>query len=88
MFIPGKVENWIFILETNGIGVFGLPFKALGIIVDCMSLNFSGSLEKMYILNPSSGIDFAWRTIAGWLDEETRLKINFVTKRHFDVLLE
>lgn len=27
MMIPGKVENWIFILETNKIGVFGLPLK-------------------------------------------------------------
>jgi hypothetical protein len=29
MFIPGKVENWLFILESNGLGVFGLPVKAL-----------------------------------------------------------
>lgn len=29
MFIPGKVENWIFLLETNNVGVFGLPVKAL-----------------------------------------------------------
>lgn len=29
MFIPGKVENWIFLLESNGLGVFGLPTKAL-----------------------------------------------------------
>jgi hypothetical protein len=27
MMIPNKVENWIFMLETNKIGVFGLPLK-------------------------------------------------------------
>lgn len=27
MMVPGHVENWIFMLETNKIGVFGLPLK-------------------------------------------------------------
>jgi CRAL/TRIO domain len=63
MFIPGKVENWVFVLETNKIGVFGLPLKTLGIVIDCMSVNFCGCLDKMYILNPSSGLDFTWGAI-------------------------
>lgn len=72
MFVPGKVENWMFLLETNEIGVFGLPLKALGVVIDTMTVNFAACLEKMFILNPSSGLNFVWSTISGWLDEETR----------------
>ncbi|CAD8185247.1 unnamed protein product [Paramecium octaurelia] len=83
MFIPGKVENWIFLLESNGLGVFGLPTKALQVVIDTMSTNFGGCLEKMFILNPSSGLNFLWKTISGFLDPETAEKINFFQKKDF-----
>ena len=57
MMVAGKVENWIFILDTNHLGVFGLSLKTLSEIIDCMLVNFCGCLDKMYILNPSSGLD-------------------------------
>lgn len=88
MFVPGKVENWMFLLETHGLGVLGLPVKALGFVIDTMTVNFSGCLEKMFILNPSSGLNFLWSTISGWLDEETRLKINFITKKNLKLIQE
>jgi nicotinamide riboside transporter PnuC len=72
MMIGGRVENWIFMLETNKVGVFGLPLKGLGIIIDCMSVNFCGCLDKMYILNPSSGLDFTWSAIESFIDADTR----------------
>ncbi|CAD8212465.1 unnamed protein product [Paramecium octaurelia] len=83
MFIPGKVENWIFLLESNGLGVFGLPTKALQVVIDTMSTNFGGCLEKMFILNPSSGLSFLWKTISSFLDPETAEKINFLQKKEF-----
>lgn len=35
----------------------------------------------MYILNPSSGLDFAWGAIQGLIDPETKQKINFITEK-------
>ena len=29
MFYPGKVENWIIIIETNETGLFNFPFGSL-----------------------------------------------------------
>jgi hypothetical protein len=78
--IPGKIENWIFILEANETSVLGLPLKViynssiikgLGVIISCMSVNFCGCLDKMYILNPSSGLNFMWNAIKGFIDPET-----------------
>ncbi len=33
MFLDGKVENWIFIIDVKEKGILDLPFKALGIII-------------------------------------------------------
>lgn len=51
-----------------------------------MSVNFCGCLDKMYILNPSSGLNFMWNAIKGFIDPETLEKINFVTQKNLSVL--
>jgi len=40
----------------------------------------------MYILNPSSGLNFGWNAIKGFIDPETLLKINFITKKTINLL--
>jgi len=34
--IPGRVENWVFIIDTAALGVFDLPIKALSSIIEMM----------------------------------------------------
>lgn len=46
-----------------------------------MSVNFCGCLDKMYILNPSSGLDFTWGAIQGFIDPDTKVKINFINAK-------
>ena len=46
-----------------------------------MSVNFCGCLEKMYILNPSTALNFTWGAIQALIDAETKLKINFITAK-------
>lgn len=53
MLLPGKIENWILIIETNNEGVFRLPPNTLETIIENLNLNFTYHLEKMFILNPS-----------------------------------
>ena len=33
MFVDGKIENWVFIIDVKDKGIFDLPFKALNIII-------------------------------------------------------
>lgn len=53
ILVGGKIENWILIMETNQLGLFGFPWKAFENIVSCLQNNFVGRLEKMFVLNPS-----------------------------------
>lgn len=81
MFLGGKIENWIFIIDTKGKGIFDLPLKALGMIIDVMQVNFGGHLEKLFILNPSFGLSTTWSVIEKMIDEEAAQKIKFLKKK-------
>ena len=63
--VPGKIENWIFLMDTKNLGLSAFPFKALGAAIKTMQLNFCGRLEKLYMLNPSSSLNGAWKMIKG-----------------------
>jgi hypothetical protein len=47
-----------------------------------MQTNFCGRLEKMYILNPSTGINIAWKTLSGFVDPVTKQKIGFLDAKN------
>ncbi|CAD8081295.1 unnamed protein product [Paramecium sonneborni] len=87
MMMPGKVENWICVIDTKDIGVFGLP-SGLGDIIKTMALNFVGCLHKMYVLNPSTGVDLSWKAGAAFMDDESKSKNVFLTKKTLEKLKE
>lgn len=50
-FVPGKVENWIFVFDMKGVGIFSLPinnFKKMGKMLE---QNYRTKLFRFYILN-------------------------------------
>jgi len=79
-FVPGKVENWIIIIETNGAGLFNFPIKMFKTINDVTAGNYTSTLEKLYVMNPSSFLKKSWSFASGFVDPETADKINFMTK--------
>lgn len=87
MMMPGHVENWICIIDTKDIGIFGMP-SGLGDIIKTMALNFVGRLHRMYVLNPSTGIDLSWKAGAAFMDDESKAKNVFLTKKTLDKLKE
>lgn len=75
MFIDYCIENWIMVIDTCGLGLTSLPFKALKLIIDIMSINYCANMEKMYILNPSFMLNASWGIIKGFIDPESVEKI-------------
>ena len=39
------------------------PFKIMGNIIENMSINYTSTLEKMYILNPSFIFNTTWKVV-------------------------
>jgi len=53
-----------------------------------MQINYGGSLEKCYILNPSFMLSTGWSVIEVFLDSVTKKKISFCKKKRFNKLFE
>lgn len=62
------MESWIFIIDSNNMGVFGLPLKTLKYLIDMMALNYHTRLERMYIINPSNVLEVTWGAIQILID--------------------
>jgi CRAL/TRIO domain len=52
-------------------------------ITSVTALNFTGTLQKLYLLNPSSSLNFLWGGIKSFLDPVVAQKIDFVKESRF-----
>ncbi|CAD8065582.1 unnamed protein product [Paramecium sonneborni] len=88
MYTRGYVENWIVILDSGGSGLFDFPFSTLNMINEFFSINYTSSLHKMFILNPSFFFNSSWKLIEKIIHPETAAKINFLKAQDFYKLQE
>ncbi|CAD8045376.1 unnamed protein product [Paramecium primaurelia] len=88
MYTRGYVENWIVILDSGGSGLFDFPFSTLNMINEFFSINYTSSLHKMFILNPSFFFNSSWKLIEKIIHPETASKINFLKSTDFYKLQE
>ncbi|KAM3129449.1 hypothetical protein pb186bvf_018441 [Paramecium bursaria] len=78
MMIPGKIENWVIIIDFNGQGIMSLHINALKQMMANLQNNFRSRLYKMFLLNTTMMFKVTWNLISPFLDEITKQKINFV----------
>ena len=53
LLIPGRVENWIMIIDLHNIGVASLPVKKVKGVVDLTQTHFGGRLFRQLCINMS-----------------------------------
>jgi hypothetical protein len=51
LMVPGKVENWVTILDFAEVGLMGLPVSKIKALVGDVAERFPAHLFKMYIVN-------------------------------------
>lgn len=49
--IPGKVENWITIVDMKGVGLTEIPKKLLKALSKPLQTYFKGRLYRLHIIN-------------------------------------
>ncbi len=60
-----------------------MPIGAIKTITAKMSLNFSGRLGKLYMVNAPSSMWLGWKTVSAFLDPVTVDKVK-LTKSNFE----
>ncbi|EAR84238.3 divergent CRAL/TRIO domain protein (macronuclear) [Tetrahymena thermophila SB210] len=87
-FYKSKIETWNVIIETNEISAISLPIKILSKIISTMQTNFPSNLNRIFILNPSTSLNFTWNVIAAFINERSLKKISFLKKKEMSTLLQ
>jgi len=80
LFLPGQVENWVFIMDLNRMGLGSLSLGPMKKLMEFLQHNYRGSLFAMYVINTPGSIFLPWRIVKGFLEEATVKKINFFDK--------
>ena len=76
MFLPGQVENWIFIYDLNGMGLFDLPLDSIKKVNAIASNGYGGKLYRFYIVNAPSVVSMVWTPAKYFIDPVTVDKIS------------
>eukprot|EP00826_Nyctotherus_ovalis_P000832 TRINITY_DN10055_c0_g1_i4.p1 TRINITY_DN10055_c0_g1~~TRINITY_DN10055_c0_g1_i4.p1 ORF type:complete len:342 (-),score=116.40 TRINITY_DN10055_c0_g1_i4:92-1117(-) len=75
LYIPGKIEDALIIIDFNKLGLTKLPGGALKEMVDCLQNAYKGRLFKMFIVNATTILKILWGILAGFMDPNTRAKM-------------
>lgn len=75
MFLPGQVESWVTIYDLGSKGLSDIPMSAMKKVAGDLSLNYSGRLYKMFIVNATGSVSLIWKMVQGFLSDTTTNKI-------------
>ena len=78
MIIPGKVENWVNLVEMNHQGLTELPLKSLMKLTGVLQDLYKCRLAHSFIINPPSSIYYIWKLFSPFIDRVTQSKIIIV----------
>ena len=76
IFIPGQIENWIMIVDVQGMSIFKPPLK-LFTIFKFLQTKYCCRLKALYIVGINYILRCAWALIKHVVDERTAKKFNF-----------
>jgi len=79
-FVPGKVENYIILIDTHDKFVLSFPFDLVKVIISITSAYFSSHLHKLYILDASWSMSGGIGIIKSMLHPVTAQKIVTLSK--------
>lgn len=71
MFLPGQIENWIFIHDLKDFGVFDISIDSVKKVNNVMSSNYGGKLYRLYVVNAPFLVYTVWTIIKTFLDPVT-----------------
>jgi len=78
MFVPGRIENWIMVIDTGG--KLLLPVSSLETIIKKLAVVYSSCLEKLYVVNANFMVKLAYATAKKFIHPQTQQKIEVLSE--------
>lgn len=74
MFVPGKVENYVLVIDMEG-KVF-LPIPTLETLIKKLSVVYSSCLEKLFLVNANLMVKLGYNGVKHFVHPDTQKKVN------------
>lgn len=68
-FVPGRVENWVIVIDTGG--KLFLPLHMIESVAKKLAVVYCERLEKMYILNVNALLRVGYNIFKQFIDKHT-----------------
>ena len=88
MHHPGKIENFVFLFDTEKRGLMSLPVSLLRGFAETLQLNFRCHSCKVIVLNGTSPQVWLWKKVQGKFPEAVRKKVQISGENTCDDLKE
>lgn len=59
--IPGKVENWVTIIDMKGVGMLDIPKKLMKAMAKPLQQYYKGRLYRLHVINAQWAIKICWK---------------------------
>merc|ERR1719265_3090341 len=78
MFVPGKIENIVVLVDLKNLGIADVPIKALKSIYSVLSHHYIVRVYRFYIVNMSYMLGTLVSVVTPILTDRQRQKLNFL----------
>ena len=85
---PGKIENMMLIINSEGANVFSMPYNVITKCVTTITSMYKCVARAIFVLNAPYTFAYAWKTISYFMDENTARKVQITSGKTLPELLE
>lgn len=75
MLIPGRIENYILIIDCQNLGVMNTPYALLKSVLSVIQSQYKCKARAIFCLNSPTSMSVIWNTVKLFLDNTTSRKV-------------
>ena len=69
MFVQGRIENWMTLVDMSDVGIAQIPMKQLQAFMSHLQSNYRGRMYRTIIVFSPILLRALWNIIWAWIDE-------------------
>ena len=86
LLVPGKVENWIVIIDCRGVTTGEISKNNVKQVIREMGKFYPCRLEVMLVIHLPKFYKFIWKFVMFFMDKHTNNKIQILGSNYLDVI--
>mmetsp|Transcript_4771 Transcript_4771/g.3964 ORF Transcript_4771/g.3964 Transcript_4771/m.3964 type:complete len:109 (+) Transcript_4771:505-831(+) len=87
-FVPGKVENIIFIVDAADRDLIDFPYHIFKTVIYIFDNFFPLTMEYMFVVNPSEQLLGSWKIISTFMEKSTEQKVFLLEPFEMDKMFD